>query len=120
MDSRSSSLETVETRDLYDKRSGLSAWDTFFQRALDLDFLAKELSIQLNLLRRQRELKSGQVSVLCEASWPWKLQVPTCDWLVAAGDAFVIRWSWKDTVHEMARKFPFSPGEGRAITCGRT
>ena len=43
--SRSSSLEADETRDLYDKRSGLSAWDTFLQRALDPDFLAKKLSI---------------------------------------------------------------------------
>ena len=51
----------------------MQAWHAFLQSALDYDFLAKELSISIDLLRRQSELKFGQISVLCETSWPWKL-----------------------------------------------
>src|SRR5688572_9784431 len=98
----------------------MPARHSFFQSAPDCDFLAKELSIPVDLLCLQGELKFGQMLVLVEAGWPWKLQVPTSHRLVAACDTIVVWWSRGYFVHEMACELPHASSKGGALTSGRT
>src|SRR5688572_32928135 len=86
----------------------MCARHSFCQSAPNSDFLAEILSKPVDFLRLNRELKSGQMLVLVETSWPWKLQVPTSHRLVAACDALVVRWSRRDSVDEMTRKLPLA------------
>lgn len=88
---------------------------SFLQSAPNSDFLAKEPSIPVDFLRLKRKLELGQMLELVEASWPWKLQVPASQRLVAARDTFVIRWSRRDMVHEMTRKLPLASRKGGAL-----